>query len=87
MIIKSYLAVLYFMRPLKTCCSSYCVKALQNDELCVLGAMEGIFKTSSRCEEPPTVKMVLSRIKGDKTYQGVCLKNYDQGLSYAETHM
>ena len=68
-------------------------KVLQEDEVCVVRAIESILKTKKSLdklklttfEELPTVKMVLSRIKeedGSNTYQGVVLKRHDQSIAY-----
>ena len=66
------------LRPSATLC-----KMLQADEVCVVGALEAIVKTSKSMdkikatsfEDLPSVKKVLSRIRpddgGSTTYQGV----------------
>lgn len=73
-------------------------KGLQDDESCVVGAIEAVLKTAQEItclqdvavEEIPTVKKVLARIqKGsgcDITYQGATLKQYDQGVAFLESH-
>ena len=73
-------------------------KGLQDDELCVVGAIEAVLKTAQEItclqdmafEDLPTVKKVLARLqKGsgcDVTYQGATLKQYDQGVAFLQSH-
>ena len=75
-------------------------KVLQNDEICVLSAIKAVLKTSKNIEtiistefkELPTVKKVLSRIKGanetpaSHEYQGSSLTNYEQGFKFLVNH-
>ena len=72
--------------------------ALKEDEICMVRAVECILKTkrsldklkTTPFEEPPTVKMVIGRIKHDNdsiSYQGVDLKKHNQSISYLKAHM
>ena len=72
-------------------------KILQEDDLCVVRAIESVMKTkkaldklkTTRLEELPSVSKVLSRIKQDNeecTYQGADIKLYDQGLSFVKSN-
>ena len=73
-------------------------KALQEDEICVVRAVESILKTKNSLdklktipfEELPTVKLVMGRIKhedGAISYQGIDLKKHDQSITYLKMHM
>lgn len=68
-------------------------KALQRDDLCVLGAVETILKIKKRIEnikttpfdDLPTIKLLHSRVKVDSsgtTYQGADICNYDTAMQY-----
>ena len=72
-------------------------KILQEDELCVVRAIESVLKTKKSMdkmkvtvfEELPTVKKVLTRVQhehGSVTYQAAELKMYDQALVFLKTH-
>ena len=72
-------------------------KVLQEDELCVVRAIEVIMKTkkaqervkSSPFEDLPTVKKVLARVKeedGLVTYQGQDIKKHEEGLTFLKAH-
>ena len=72
-------------------------KVLQEDELCVVRAIESVVRTKRSMdkgretpfEELPTVKKVLERILGkDGTlfYQTAELKFYEDGLEYIKSH-
>ena len=80
------------LRPLATLC-----KMLQADEVCVVGALEAILKTSksmdnikaTSLEDLPSVK-VFSRIRqddgGSTTYLGVELWKHREGLALLQSH-
>lgn len=61
---------------------------LQNDDLCIVNAIEALLKTTKKLkstpfEEVPSVKMVKQRVKQGEngvSYQGVELVRYDQAL-------
>ena len=68
-------------------------KALQQDEICVVGAIECMLKTSKAMEsllstpfdDLPTVKKVLGQLRldeGEHTYQGVTLTKFEQGVRF-----
>ena len=72
-------------------------KVLQEDELCVVRAIESVLKTkksmdkmkAARFEELPTVKKVLGRVQkqdGIVTYQAADLKMHDQALVFMKNH-
>lgn len=72
-------------------------KALQGDDLCIVGAIESLLRTSSAIEklkdmqfkEYPSVKKVLLRIKHEdeeKVYQGVTLTHLEQGITFLSNH-
>ena len=80
------------LRPAANLC-----KALQANEVCVVGAIEALLKTSAANEkvkstafqELPTVKKVLSRIKhesGSVSYQGVDLTKHNPSLEFLKSH-
>ena len=81
------------MKPAAVLC-----KALQDDEVCVIGAIEAVLKTSTALEklaatpfdDLSTVKKVTSRIEHCEgtsiTYQGAELTNHDQGIDYVKSH-
>ena len=88
--LKMLLSCAFFhdlLKPSATLC-----KMLQADDVCVLGALEALLKTSTSMEkikaisfkDLPSVKKVLSRIsQGDgssTTYQGVELVRQEEGL-------
>ena len=74
-------------------------KSLQADELCIVSTIEALLRTTksikklkaTEMEEFPSVKKVLLRLKDDKsnatskTYQGVELVRYDQGLTFLKS--
>ena len=83
----------YFCDLLKP--SSTLCKILQEEDVCVVRAMESVIKTSSSgdklkatsFEDLPTVKKVLHRMSdgddaGSKVYQGVQLMNYERSLAF-----
>ena len=75
-------------------------KVLQEDEICVLSAIEAIIKTCKAIdstktkpfEDLPTVKKVLTRVHMTEngatvyTYQGATLTRYTEGLAYMKLH-
>ena len=73
-------------------------KALQDDEVCIVGAIEVVLKTAQAItslqtvafEDLTTVKKVLARVqKGsglEVTYQGAILACYDQGVAFLQAH-
>ena len=72
-------------------------KVLQQDQLCVVQAIEVLMKTkkileklkSTPFEELPSVKKVLSRVKEDAgsiTYQGQDLTRHEEGITFLKTH-
>ena len=80
------------LKPAATLC-----KVLQDDEVCVISAIEAVLKTSKNIQvvldtafkDLSMVKKVLSRIQddnNDKTYQGAVLAKYEQGRKYLEDH-
>ena len=80
------------LKPSATMC-----KVLQEDELCVVRAIESVLRTKrsmdkvreSPFEELPTVKKVLERIQqedGTVSYQTAELKLYEAGLEYFKSH-
>ena len=78
-------------------CSILC-KVLQEEEICVVKAIEAVMKTKKSLEkikttpfeDLPSVKKALGRIKheedGSVTYQGVELTYYDRARTYLELH-
>ena len=78
-------------------CSILC-KVLQEEEICVVRAIEAVMKTKKSLEkikttpfeDLPSVKKALGRIKheedGSVTYQGVELTYYDRARTYLELH-
>ena len=77
--------------------SAILCKVLQEDELCVVRAIESVLKTkksmdkmkATRFEELPTVKKVLGHVqKQDRivTYQAADLKMHDQALVFMKNH-
>ena len=82
----------YSSHQLRTMC-----KVLQEDELCVVRAIESVLRTKRSMdkvretpfEELPTVKKVLERIQqedGTVSYQTAELKLYEAGLEYIKSH-
>ena len=80
------------LKPSATMC-----KVLQEDELCVVRAIESVLRTKRSMdkvretpfEELPTVKKVLERIQqedGTVSYQTAELKLYEAGLEYIKSH-
>ena len=82
----------YFCDLLKPC-STLC-KILQEDDMCVVRAIEAVIKTSksgdklkaTTFEDLPTVKKVLGRMSnsdesGSMVYQGIEIVNYDRSLT------
>ena len=72
-------------------------KVLQDDEVCVVGAIEGFLKTSRQIEslasitfdDLPTVKKVLGRMQNDgieNTYQSVVLARFDESIVFLQSH-
>ena len=92
---KILLGCAYFydlLKPMSTLC-----KALQEDETCVVHALEGILKTSrsidrvkeTEVEELPTVRKVCSRVKqesGSCTYQGADLIGYTDAVAFFQAN-
>ncbi len=77
--------------------SAILCKVLQEDELCVVRAIESVLKTkksmdkmkATAFEELPTVKKVLARIQqedGSVMYQAAGLKMHDQALVFMKSH-
>ena len=77
-------------------CAILC-KVLQEDEACVVRAIESILRTKKSIynlksipfHNLPTVKKVLNRIQhddGSVTYQEAEVTNYQSGLAYLESH-
>ena len=83
------------LRPLAILC-----KVLQEDELCVVRAIESVFKVkqsmdklkTTSFEELPTVKKVMERIQRDEsdstsvTYQSAELKRYEPAIEYLKVN-
>ena len=80
------------LKPSATMC-----KELQEDELCVVRAIESVVKTKRSMdkvretpfEELPTVKKILERIQqgdGSVSYQAAELTLYDAGLEFIKSH-
>ena len=73
-------------------------KVLQDNEVCIVGAIEAILKTSRAIEkltatslnDLPTVEKVSSRIEhsegGTPTYQGAELTKHEEGVAYLKSH-
>ena len=73
-------------------------KSLQDDEVCIVGAIVVVLKTAQAItnlqtvafEDLNTVKKVLARVqKGSGlkvTYQGAILAHYDQGVAFLQAH-
>ena len=73
-------------------------KVFQDDEVCTVGAIEAILKTSraiakltaTSFDDLPTVKKVSSRIEhsegGSTTYQGAELTKHEEGVAYLKLH-
>ena len=73
-------------------------KVLQEDELCVVRAIEAVFKTKQALdklktvefEQLPSVKKVLARVQeeenGSNHYQRIELKAHDRALTYLKSH-
>ena len=77
--------------------SAILCKVLQEDELCVVRAIESVLKTKKSMdkmkeavfEELPTMKKVLERVQqaeGSVTYQAAELKNHTQALVFMRSH-
>ena len=78
-------------------CSVLC-KVLQEEEICVVRAIEAVMKTKKSLEkikttpfeDLPSVKKVLGRIKhednGSTSYQGVELTHFDRARTHLEVH-
>ena len=78
--------------------SAILCKVLQDDEICVVDAIEAVLKTSKAVEklkttdfdELPTVKKVLLRIQhtadDGTTYQGAQLVKFEEGIAYLKSH-
>ena len=85
-----------FFHDLLKPCATLC-KILQEDEICMVQAIESVMKTKKslekiktvELEELPSIKKVLGRIKEEEvgvTYQGVELKMYDRAMAYLKSH-
>ena len=85
-----------FFHDLLKPCATLC-KILQEDEICVVQAIESALKTKKslekietvELEELPSIKKVLGRIKEEEVgviYQGVELKMYDRAMAYLKSH-
>ena len=72
-------------------------KVLQDDEVCLVGAIEALLKTckaiekikTSTFEDLPTVKKIIARVQntGDEvTYQGAALSKYTESVAYLKSH-
>ncbi len=73
-------------------------KVLQSDELCIVGAIESLLRTTAAMEklkdmqlnEFPSIKKVLQRINQEDTieltYQGVTITHYPQGMTYLQNN-
>ena len=81
------------LKPVSILC-----KVLQDNEICVVRAIDSICKTknsldklkSTTFEELPTVKKVIGRIKEEDecvSYQGVDLKRHSQAITYLKSHI
>ena len=88
---KILLGCAYFHDLLKP--ASILCKVLQEDEVCIVSAIEAILKTAKNFEKVKstpvdnltTVKVVLSRVTNENdttTYQGADLKNFTQAVSF-----
>ena len=78
--------------------AAFLCKALQEDELCVVSAVEAILKATKAIEnirtaafeDLPTVKRVLARVdideNGTHNYQGVDIVKYDQAVQFLNEH-
>ena len=80
------------LKPSATLC-----KVLQEDEICVVGAIEAIIRTckgiesikTKSFEDLPTVKKVLARVHSTEDgteYQEAALTQYTEGLTYMQLH-
>ena len=85
-----------FFHDLLKPCATLC-KILQEDEICVVQAIESVMKTMKslkkiktvELEELPSIKKVLGQITEEEvgvTYQGVELKMYDRAMAYLKSH-
>ena len=72
-------------------------KVLQNDDLCIVGAIEAIIKTSNSIEklqklsytDLPTVKRILCTMQQDDgsiSYQGALITNYERARTFFASH-
>ena len=73
-------------------------KALQDDEVCIVGAIEAVLKTAQAItslqtvafDDLTTVKKVLARVQKNSglevTYQGAIFARYDQGVAFLQAH-
>ena len=73
-------------------------KGLQDDEVCIVGALEAILKTAQEIqslqntafENLPTVRKVIARVQRgsgfETTYQGATLAQYDDGIAFLQAH-
>lgn len=88
---KVLLGCAFFHDLLKS--TSILCKVLQEDDVCVVQAIESIFKvkksldklSTTTLEEFPSVKMVLGRLRNEVDglfYQGVELKHHDRAMDY-----
>ena len=92
---KMILASAMFHDLLRPC--AILSKALQDDELCVIDAIEALLNTSKAMEklillpfgELPTVKKVMSKVQDTEegtTYQGVLVVRYHQVIAFCRSH-
>lgn len=92
---KVLLGCAYFYDILKPC--SMLCKALQDDEVCVVRAVEVLLKAKKELDQKKalnfdelvTVKKVIDRIEtvdNEKTYQKSEIKNYDASMSFFNAH-
>ena len=74
--------------------ASILCKVLQEDELCIVRAIEQIMKTKKNIdklkgmefESLPTLRKVLARITEDRKYQGVKVLQYEAGKEYVKSN-
>jgi len=72
--------------------ASILCRVLQEDELCVVRAIEQIMKTKKNVdklkqtefEQLPVVKKVLSRVSDDRKYQDFEVLGYEAGIEYVK---
>ena len=74
-------------------CAALC-KVLQQDEICVVGAIESLLKTkknfdslkATTFENLPVVKKVIKKEDGIVMYQQAELTNYDGAIAFLRSH-